>query len=201
MPSLSQLSITLIVIGGFFSILNWIAWVASLRSGKHVSGIPLIGGVLILVGMLLSAQTRTLAWIGLLVDPGTFLFLLATPAIWRQAWSTSRFNLLEEYLGQTPTKSVRIRLFRGGAFTMQQRSLQTATIVNFVSDWRLEDNRLLVPMNGQDAAFEVSTHGDDVTMRVMRDFNAQNAFWDYALGDIALTRTHSQGISIFANPK
>jgi hypothetical protein len=61
---------------------------------------------------------RPYAWAALLIDIGTLAFLPYTPRIIREIWSTSRFNLLEEYVGQRDMTTVHLRLFRKDIFTL-----------------------------------------------------------------------------------
>jgi hypothetical protein len=60
------------------------------------------------------------AWLALLLDVGCGPYLvLALTFLLPEIWSTSRFNLLREYLGQQGIKTVYLRLFRRGIFTIQ----------------------------------------------------------------------------------
>jgi len=65
--------------------------------------------------------TRTYAWSALILDYGTLAFLLASPRLIREAWSTSHINLICEYLGEAGMKTVHLRLFRRGIFTIGLR--------------------------------------------------------------------------------
>ena len=59
------LSATLICLGAFFVIMTYGAWFASIKSGHFVSGVPVVGGLLIMIGFLTSPY-KILCLMGLL---------------------------------------------------------------------------------------------------------------------------------------
>src|SRR5207249_2124747 len=87
--------------------------------------IPPIGAAFLAGGMLLQPITRPYAWVAVLVDYGALVFLVAVPFIVREIWRTSRYNLLEEYIGEQGNKTVTLRLFRRGIFTIQVQVCRT----------------------------------------------------------------------------
>jgi len=71
----------------------------------------------------------------------------AFPVLAREAWSTSRFNLLCEYLGQAATRTVHLRLFRRGIFTIRlevRRSPGEGSLTSAgqIGTWRREGSQL-----------------------------------------------------------
>jgi hypothetical protein len=109
----------LIAIGAILSLLNWAALFCSLRTGRFVSGVPLVGGVCLGTGAFLLPVLRPYAGVAVLLDLGTVALLLSIPSIIRQEWATCRVNLLEEYIGQRGITTVSLRLFRRGHFTLR----------------------------------------------------------------------------------
>lgn len=149
----------LMALGGLLALLNWLTVYQTWRSGRFCSTVPLVGALFLGGGMLLLPTTRPLAWLALILDYGTLVFLLALPRIVDELWKTSRFNLLEEYVGQQSNKTVRLLLFRKGVFTIEQQFhrppgecglIQVGTI----GTWKREDGRLLLSLDGDSAIFE-----------------------------------------------
>jgi hypothetical protein len=105
-------------LGAFFSLMNWAYLLAALRSGRFHSPIPLVGAICLGFGALLLPVFRWYAWAAVLLDIGTLAFLVALPRIAQELWATSRFNLLEEFVGQRGVTTVRLNLFRRGVFTL-----------------------------------------------------------------------------------
>jgi hypothetical protein len=64
--------------GAWMLALNWVSVVRTLRGKRAGSPFPLVGGVLVSVAIVLagSALVRWAAWIPLVLDPGSPLFLL-----------------------------------------------------------------------------------------------------------------------------
>ena len=107
------------VLGGLLSFANWWSVYQSYRTKRFHSAIPFFGAAFLGLGMLIIPSTRPYAWSALVLDYGTLAFLLASPKLAREAWNTSRFNLLFEYLGTAGMKTVHLRLFRQGIFTIR----------------------------------------------------------------------------------
>jgi hypothetical protein len=61
MPSIQAIALTLMALGGLFAALNWLYLYLTWYTGRFHSSIPLIGGVLLCVGMLLIPATRPYA--------------------------------------------------------------------------------------------------------------------------------------------
>lgn len=59
------LTIVLGLIGAFFIAMSYGAMIESKKSGRHISGVPVVGGVILAVAFLLS-PVKWLAFLGLL---------------------------------------------------------------------------------------------------------------------------------------
>jgi hypothetical protein len=105
-------------LGAALSFLNWAWLVATWWTGRFHSMIPLVGASFLGAGALLLPTLRPYAWAALLIDVGTLAFLPFIPQIAREIWSTSLFNLLEEYVGNRNITTVHLRLFRKSIFTL-----------------------------------------------------------------------------------
>lgn len=79
----------LISIGGLISLANWYAPIASYRSGRFVSQVPLLGGLLLATGTFLVTASWICAALAAICDLGTIVTLLAFPGLIRQAVATA----------------------------------------------------------------------------------------------------------------
>jgi hypothetical protein len=159
MPLFQQIAVGLMALGSLFALLNALMLVLSWRTGRHCSVIPLVGGLSLGAGMLLLPQTRPFAWLGPLLDFGTLAFLFALPGLVRELYSTSRFNLLEEYLGEKGRKTVRLRLFRKGLFTVEQhiqrpRGEHGLMGASTLGTWQRSEGRLVLSLYGDAVPFK-----------------------------------------------
>lgn len=105
------LAYILIVVGGLVSLINWTTPIASWRSKRFVSPAPFGGALLLGVGLLLLPETRPFAWVALIADFGTLVFIIAIPRLVWIAWATSRFNLVHAFAADTDGRAVTIKLF------------------------------------------------------------------------------------------
>lgn len=108
-------------VGGVWAAVNGWAIVERRRTKRFRSTVPVVGAGFLVGGLSLFPATRPIAWVGFFLDPGTWDLLWAVPRVCREAWSTSRFNLCEEYAGRDDRKTAHLRLYRGGAFILIQR--------------------------------------------------------------------------------
>jgi hypothetical protein len=102
----------LIAFGGLMSLLNWGTVVASWRSKRFVSAVPLIGAVPLGCGLALLPETRPFVWLALVADYGTLVLIIALPRIAYEFWSTSRINLLHSFSTDAKGRRITIKLFR-----------------------------------------------------------------------------------------
>jgi len=144
--------------GALFSLLNWACLFATLCSGRFHSMIPLVGATCLGLGALLLPVLRWYAWTAVLLDIGTLAFLVALPRIAQEVWATSRFNLLEEYIGQRDATTVRLCLFRRGVFTLSwemKRALGECGLIGKgnVGTWEQEADTLILRIGDDRAVF------------------------------------------------
>ena len=102
----------LIAFGGLMCLLNWGTVVASWRSKRFVSAVPLVGAVPLGCGLALLQESRPFAWLALFADYGTLVLIIATPRIAYEFWSTSRINLLHCFSTNAKERNITIKLFR-----------------------------------------------------------------------------------------
>ncbi len=154
------ISIVLILIGGFVAFVNWFSFFQSYSTKRFHSTVPLIGAVLLGGGMFILPATRSYCWSALFLDYGTLALLLAFPNLFREFWSTRRFNLVSEYLGQAEKKTACLRLFKNGVFTIRlqlSRPPNECGLVNVgtTGKWQRDGNRIKLSTKEESASFEV----------------------------------------------
>lgn len=109
---MAAIGITLIVLGSCVAALNWITLITTIRSGRFVSAVPLIGAALLGSGLTIVPQTRSYAWVALIADYGTLTLLVALPRLGHECWSVSRFNLLHALHAHESGRHIQVKLFR-----------------------------------------------------------------------------------------
>jgi len=193
-------AVALMCLGGLIALLNWWYLFLSWRTGQFHSPLPLIGALLLGGGMLLLPSTRLFAWVGLLADFGTLALLLAMPRIVNEMWSTSGYNLLEEYVGNRGIKTVNLCLFRNGVFTIKQifrRPPDECGVVQAgtIGTWQRERERLLLRMDGQSAEFEPLPTIEAKGLRQVVGFSSYEKSEDYSLAGIDLRVSYVRGVT------
>ncbi len=113
------LVILILGIGGIIVVFNWYSIFASHRLNRHVSAVPILGGLLLFFGLLGFEQTSSYAWAGFFIDYGTLILLIAIPTIVREIWSTSSFNQLHRFVSDANGRRDDIRLFKRGKCTIE----------------------------------------------------------------------------------
>ena len=106
-------------LGALIALLNWYSIYASHRNGRHVSPAPLLGGLLLVLGLVGFPETRAYAWLGIVADYGTIILIFAVPVLIREAWSTSSTNLVHRLVSDSGGRHDDIRLFKRGKFTIK----------------------------------------------------------------------------------
>ncbi|MCA9214936.1 MAG: hypothetical protein KDB27_17815 [Planctomycetales bacterium] len=107
------LAIAALVIGLGISFFNWTTAFRSCPE-KHVSPVPLLGGVLVTVGLLSFEVTQRFWWLGLIIDLGTFGLLVVLPFLAYQAWQHSDRNAAYKFTNTTDGRTANFTLFRNG---------------------------------------------------------------------------------------
>jgi hypothetical protein len=141
--------------------------------------------------MLLIPTTRPYAWAAVLVDYGTLTLLLALPRIIAETWSTSRYNLVEEYIGDRGIKTVHLRLFRKGVFAIEQRFRRQAGDFGLIEGgtigkWERKGDRLTLCRDGQSVEFETVTTIEIEGLQQLVGFADYEGNADLSLADIVL---------------
>jgi hypothetical protein len=188
MPSVLVIALTLMVLGGLIAAFNWLYVYLTLYTGRFHSSVPLIGGVLLCVGMLLLPVTRPYPWAAVLLDFGTIGSVLALPHLVRDSWNTSRFNLLEEYTRRFGIKTVQLRLFRKRIFTIEQsirRGEHGLAGAGSSGEWEREGDRLILRLDGESAVFEPSSGIGSDSLRQRLGFSRYEGT-DFSLAGIDL---------------
>lgn len=148
--------ILLLTLGALFSLLNWCSFVATAWTGKFHSAVPLVGGLCLGAGALLLPPLRPYAWAVVFLDYGTIVFVVVFPRLVREMWSTSWFNLMEEYVGVRGRTTVRVRLFRREVFIITWRVARPAgdyglVEMSRVGTWEREPHRLIIRIGDDEA--------------------------------------------------
>lgn len=115
----TTLSACALLLGGLISFFNWYSIYASRKSGKSVSSVPLIGAIFLVLGFLGYRQTRSYAWLGVIIDYGTLSLIYVLPRLICEAWKTSSVNLLHRFTVENDGRYTDIRLFRNSVFTIR----------------------------------------------------------------------------------
>jgi hypothetical protein len=144
-----------------------------IKHDRHVSLIPLIGGLSGFFGCLAIPSMRYFAIAPLLLDVGTASFLFfGLPLILKEVWLTCRWNLLREYVGQVERKRVQLRLFRHGVFILSQEFERKPGEVGIVKmstigKWSETDDELRLRQNGMEAAYRADAVRPSVLHQVV----------------------------------
>ena len=93
-------AIALIIIGGFFAVMNWACLISSLVTKKNHSMVPPLGGLLLAVGFALHPVLRPYAICGLLLDIGFWALLFAIPMMLGEALRSAPWRRVARISGQ-----------------------------------------------------------------------------------------------------
>ena len=113
------LAIIAISLGALIALSNWYGIYTSHRTGRHVPPAPLLGGLLLVLGLIGFPETRPYAWLGIVADYGTVALVFAVPVLIWDAWSTSSVNLVHRLVSHSAGRHDDIRLFKRGKFTIR----------------------------------------------------------------------------------
>jgi len=104
--------------GLLLSLFNWASIFVS-RPEKHVSPIPLVGGICLAVGFLGFELTRPYWWLAVVVDFGTLIALLTLPSFIYEMWSHSERRARHVFESTVGDQTVEIKLFENGDATIK----------------------------------------------------------------------------------
>lgn len=108
-----------IFLGGAISFANWFSLYQTWRTNKFISSVPLIGAFLLGFGLWQFQTTRPYAWLSVVADYGTLIFIYSFPFLVRDFWSTSRINLIKEYVGKSDNARISLNLYKKGVFVIR----------------------------------------------------------------------------------
>ena len=157
-----------IALGALIALFNWYSIYASHKTGRHVSPAPLLGGLLLVLGLLGLRETRAYAWLGVVADYGTLVLIIAVPTMIWEAWSTSSINLVHRFLSDADGRRDDIRLFKRGKFTINSEhnppvpcNTHGALAVSrgFVGTWREESQGFVLEGYGENRVLRMHNAG------------------------------------------
>ncbi|MDH3596517.1 MAG: hypothetical protein OEU09_14285 [Rhodospirillales bacterium] len=108
-----------LALGGLLAAINWGCMYASYKSGGHVSPIPLLGALFLVLGLLGFERTRAFAWLGIVADYGTIVFIAALPTMLWEAWTICSINLVHRFVSEAGGRRDDIRLFKRDKCTIR----------------------------------------------------------------------------------
>jgi hypothetical protein len=180
----------LIGFGGFIVVVNWWTLIQNLRGKQYRSPIPFFGAAFLGAGMFILPPTRPYFWSALVLDYGTLMVLLGLiPAM----WSESYFALVGEYLGETATKRVCLRLYRRGIFTIEWQRHHTSDKGDIVGSdtnaWQRDGPRLTLSRANESAIFDLVRGAPRETFRQSVGFPSWEIRDETSLENIDFVRT------------
>ena len=169
-------AVVLLLLGGAVAWANW-STLFRRSSGQRISTVPLVGALLLFFGAGLIPAIRPYAWLAVLLDYGTLLFLLDLILSMR---GDSSPRLLEEYIAQGENKKVRLRLFSKGLFQVDQEfrrghSRQGRRHFSRVGTWQREGQSLKLQIGSDTALLEPLPERKVETWRESRGFQGWSA--------------------------
>lgn len=184
----------LIAIFAFVALSNNTILLGNILGRRSGSMIFLFGGFFGAGGFLLLSPLRPYAWLPLLLDPATLLFLAyGLPRLLHELWRTSRSNLIATYTGRNGIREVQLRLYRRQIFLLHQtfsRSLGEfgVTETSTIGSWHSEDDRFILRFGDQMAMFEPIATGETRTIRQCVGFPSYENDPDRSLAGIEFIR-------------
>jgi hypothetical protein len=117
-------AIVLMVIGGFFAVMNWACLISSLVTKKHSSMVPPLGGLLLAVGFALYPGLRPYAICGLLLDIGFWALLFAIPMMVSESLRSAPWRRVARVSGQWKEITFHLSMYRPDYYVVRvSRSL------------------------------------------------------------------------------
>lgn len=197
MNTTHSIAAVLLVLGGLLAFANWSSLIWSFVTKRFHSSVPFFGALFLAAGMLLNPATRPYAWSALILDYGTLAFLIASPRLIRDAWSTSRSNLLCEYLGEAGMKTVHLRLFRRGIFTIRLHLHRPPGECGLISTgtvgtWQRDGARLTLRTEREAAVFDVVRDVPTEALRQSTGFATWESSHELSLASIEFVQTEKR---------
>ena len=115
------LGVLFIVVGGCFCLLNWVMLLKTLREKRFHSVVPIVGALLLAVGLRYFEVTKPYALLAILADYGTLVSILSIPHLARTFWDVSRFNLLRTFMAESKKGVWQLNLYKKGIFVIRAK--------------------------------------------------------------------------------
>ena len=184
--------IVMILLGGFFAAMNWYAPIQSQRENRHVSMVPLVGAVLLGIGIYLISGSMLWSLLAIPLDLGTLLFVLGLPWLFSELWQTSRFNELAKFHADDNGRDIHITLYKNAICAINQEYNETVgpqehgaipCSRGFSAKWQLSDDVFhitditggremeLVPNGGGYTSSESNVESDAKAHTLMNNLN------------------------------
>ena len=186
--SVAILGISVFVI---LALINLLIFISSLIIGgeRHVSMLPLIGGVCGCIGFTLIPSLRFYAWLPLLLDAGTATIFFAISTLTYDAWKTSSPNLLAEYVALADNRKATIRLFKRQVFTLKYQVSRKPdetglTELSTIGEWLEEAEMLRLEIGETRIIFEKAHINGEEKLRWISGFEKY-------LDELVFTKTHA----------
>jgi hypothetical protein len=113
------LAIIAIGLGGYISLMNWVILYQSWRTKKFVSAVPIFGALFLGLGLAYFEKTRYYAFLSVIADYGTLIFIISIPSLIKMFWDVSRFNLIRTFAGNTKYTKYELKLYKKGIFVIR----------------------------------------------------------------------------------
>jgi hypothetical protein len=192
------ISLFLIVPGGLLAFANWWWLYLSYHTKRNYSPVPFFGAALLGIGMFNIPVTRPLCWMAVVLDYGTLAFIMASPRLAQELWNTSCFNLVREYSGQAGIKTVYLRLFRRGIFTIRLEVKLPPAVCGLssrgnVGTWQRDGTRLKLQIGRESSVYDVVTNEPMETLRQSIGFPSWEISHESSLAGIDFVLTRGRG--------
>ena len=155
------LAIIGISLGGLISLLNWWTLYQSWRTKKFISAVPIVGALLLGLGLCYFDSTRPFAFLSIVVDYGTLMLVLVLPGMLKEFWSTSVFRLKKTIYGKHEGMVYELRMYKGGSFVLKgdatTKPAETPGLVGFsiVGDWNEKEDAIVLRCADSDRVLEL----------------------------------------------
>lgn len=174
----------LIGFGCFIVALNLWTLFQNLEGKRYRSPIPFLGAAFLGAGMFILPATRWYFWSALLLDFGTPMVLLGLiTEMWR-----GRRILVHEYVGETATKRVCLRLYRRGIFSIEWQLPEPwkagPSVGSDTNGWQREGPRLTLSRATESAIFDLVPDATRETFRQSVGFPSLESREDTSLAKI-----------------
>jgi len=121
MSALKIYAIIALCLGGYISLINWVSFFLNIMhkgKGFH-SPVPVVGALFLGLGLACFETTRKYAFLSIIVDHGTLVFIIAIPYLVKEAWRTSRFCRLKTFRAKTDIAGYELNLYKHNNFVLK----------------------------------------------------------------------------------